>query len=81
VPFLDIELDGMSGCRSLNEQATPLACMAIWEALPFDGTAVYAQISGDMFRILEPVPVVEDLPVEDQGIPNPSFPPRASQTT
>lgn len=57
--FIDIEVDGLTVRASLNEQAAPQTCKAVWEALPFEGRAVHAQISGDMFRMLEPAPVGE----------------------
>lgn len=63
--FMDIEVDGLSVRASLNEKGAPQTCKAVWEALPFEGRAVHAQISGDMFRMLEPAPV-EDLPFEGE---------------
>jgi hypothetical protein len=57
--FIDIEVDGLSVRASLNEQAAPRTCKAVLEALPFEGHAVHAQISGDMFRMLESAPVGE----------------------
>jgi hypothetical protein len=63
--FIDIEVDGLVVRASLNEQAAPQTSKAVWEALPFEGRAVHAQISGDMFRMLEPAPVGE-LPVESE---------------
>jgi len=55
--FLDIDLDGLV-CRALlNEAKAPHTTEAVWKALPFGGRAVHAQISGDMFRLLDPVPV------------------------
>lgn len=62
--FISIDVDGMAVRAQLNEEGAPGTCKAVWEALPFEGRAVHAQISGDMFRMLEPAPVAEGLPVE-----------------
>ena len=57
--FMEIELDG-AVCRALlNEEKAPKTSQAVWEALPFEGRAVHAQVSGDMFRMLDEAPVGE----------------------
>lgn len=57
--FMEIELDGLA-CRALlNEDKAPKTSRAVWEALPFEGRAVHAQVSGDMFRMLDETPVGE----------------------
>lgn len=64
--FLEIELDG-AVCRALlNEDKAPKTSRAVWEALPFEGRAVHAQVSGDMFRMLDETPV-GDLELESAG--------------
>ncbi|HYM51060.1 MAG TPA: DUF3830 family protein [Candidatus Limnocylindrales bacterium] len=62
--FIEIDLDGHVARARLNEEAAPKTTSAIWEALPFEGRAVHAQVSGEMFRMLEATPV-GDLPVEN----------------
>src|SRR6266536_2507800 len=42
--FIEIELDGKS-VRALVNEAVPVTANAIWEALPFEGRAVHAQIA------------------------------------
>jgi hypothetical protein len=54
--FIEIELDGKSVRALLNEDAAVTA-NAIWDALPFEGRAVYAQIAGEMFRMLDHAPL------------------------
>jgi hypothetical protein len=54
--FIEMELDGRTVRARLNEKKAPKTVEAIWDALPFSGTAIHAQVSGDMFRMLEPVP-------------------------
>jgi hypothetical protein len=61
--FIDIELDGTVVRARLNDDLAPKTAQAIWDALPFEGRAVHAQTSGDMFRMLDPVPI-GDVPVE-----------------
>src|SRR5689334_16214263 len=57
--FMEIELDGVV-CRSLlNEDKAPKTSRAVWDVLPFEGRAVHAQVSGDMFRMLDETPVGE----------------------
>lgn len=56
--FIEIELDGKPVRAMLNEDA-PTTVNAIWDALPFEGRAVHAQIAGEMFRMLDPTPVGE----------------------
>ena len=57
--FIEIDLDGHTVRAALNDETAPKTSEAIWNALPFSGTAVHAQISGQMFRMLEPAPVAE----------------------
>jgi hypothetical protein len=57
--FIEIELDGRTVRAKLNEKKAPKTVEAIWNALPFSGTAIHAQVSGDMFRMLEPAPCGE----------------------
>jgi len=61
--FIDVDLDGTVVRAALNDDLAPTTCRAIWDALPFEGRAVHAQVSGDMFRMLDDAPV-GDLPVE-----------------
>jgi len=61
--FIEIDLDGSVVRGRLNEDKAPLTCQAVWDALPFEGRAVHAQISGQMFRMFDEVPV-GDLPLE-----------------
>lgn len=63
--FIDIDLDGLVVRAQLNEAGAPQTTQAVWDALPFGGRAAHAQISGDMFRMLEPTPVPEDLALEN----------------
>lgn len=56
--FIDIDLDGTVARARLNDKA-PKTSEAIWNALPFKGQAVHAQISGEMFRMLDTTPVGE----------------------
>jgi hypothetical protein len=57
--FIEIALGDVS-CRALlQEEKAPNTAAAIWSALPFGGTAVHAQVSGQMFRMLEGAPVPE----------------------
>jgi len=57
--FIEIDLDGVVCRARLNDEKAPATCRAVWEGLPFEGRAVHAQVSGDMFRMLEPAPVGE----------------------
>jgi len=57
--FIEIELDGVVCRARLNEEKAPKTCQAVWDALPFGGRAVHAQVSGDMFRMLDEAPVGE----------------------
>jgi hypothetical protein len=61
--FIEIDLNGTVVRASLNDDLAPRTCQAIWDALPFEGRAVHAQISGDMFRMLDHAPI-PDLAVE-----------------
>jgi hypothetical protein len=62
--FVDIDLDGLVVRALLNESGAPKTTEAIWAGLPFEGKAVHAQVSGQMFRMLEQTPVPDDLPIE-----------------
>ena len=55
--FIEIELEGTVVRARLNEGGAPKTSQAIWEALPFAGQAVHAQLSGEMFRMLDHAPV------------------------
>jgi hypothetical protein len=57
--FMEIELDGVMCRARLNDDKAPKTCQAVWDALPFEGRAVHAQVSGDMFRMLDHTPVGE----------------------
>ena len=61
--FIEIDLNGTVVRALLNDDLAPKTCQAIWDALPFEGRAVHAQISGDMFRMLDHAPV-PDVTVE-----------------
>jgi hypothetical protein len=63
VRFIEIDLNGTVVRAQLNDDLAPKTCQAIWDALPFEGRAVHAQISGDMFRMLDHAPI-PDLAVE-----------------
>jgi hypothetical protein len=63
VRFIDVDLDGLV-VRALLNEAAPVTADAVWAALPFSGRAVHAQISGDMFRMLDEVPVAQGLALE-----------------
>jgi len=45
----------------LFAETAPKTVEAVWRAMPFEGRAVHAQLSGEMFRMFEPVPI----PVEE----------------
>lgn len=62
--FLDIDLDGLVVRALLNEAGAPKTSDAVWTSLPFEGKAVHAQVSGQMFRMLEPAPVSDDILIE-----------------
>jgi hypothetical protein len=55
--FMEIELDGVVIRARLNTEKAPKTSQAVWDALPFEGRAVHAQVSGDMFRMLDETPV------------------------
>lgn len=61
--FMEIELDGTVVRARLNDDA-PKTVQAIWDALPFGGKAVHAQVSGEMFRMLDNAPVAPHLEIE-----------------
>ena len=63
--FIEIDLDGTVVRATLNEEGAPKTSQAIWDALPFGGRAVHAQISGEMFRMLDETPVAA-LELEEQ---------------
>ncbi len=46
---------------TLSEETAPKTAAAVLRALPFEGRAVHAQLSGDMFRMFEhaPIPIEE----------------------
>jgi hypothetical protein len=46
---------------TLSEETAPKTAAAVLKALPFEGRAVHAQLSGDMFRMFEHAPI----PIED----------------
>jgi hypothetical protein len=46
---------------TLFEETAPKTAAAVLRALPFEGRAVHAQLSGDMFRMFEHAPI----PIED----------------
>lgn len=55
--FMEIELDDAVIRARLNMEKAPRTSQAVWDALPFEGRAVHAQVSGDMFRMLDETPV------------------------
>ena len=61
--FIEVDLNGTVVRAQLNDDLAPETCQAIWDALPFEGRAVHAQISGDMFRMLDHAPI-PDMKVE-----------------
>lgn len=64
--FIDVDLDGLIVRAQLNEAGAPKTAEALWNALPFEGTAVHAQLSGDMFRMLDHAPLPDTLEVESR---------------
>lgn len=62
--FIDIDVNGLVVRAKLNDEGAPKTSEAVWNALPFGGKAVHAQVSGQMFRMLEETPVAEGLPIE-----------------
>lgn len=64
--FIDIDLDGTVVRAQLNETGAPKTTEAVWTALPFEGSAVHAQLSGDMFRMLDHAPLPDSLEVESR---------------
>ncbi|HET8570030.1 MAG TPA: DUF3830 family protein [Candidatus Limnocylindria bacterium] len=69
--FIEIDLDGTVVRAKLNEEGAPKTSQAVWDALPFEGRAVHAQLSGQMFRMLDHAPVGE---LEIEGRSNHQFP-------
>ena len=63
--WLEMELDGTVFHARLLEERAPKTTQTIWDALPFGGRAVHAQLSGEMFRMFEHTPV--DLDVTEPG--------------
>lgn len=63
VRFVDLDLGGMVARARLRDDLAPKTCAAIWNALPIEGTAAHAIVSGQGFRLVERVPVGE-LPLE-----------------
>src|SRR5487761_421056 len=61
--FMDIDLDGATRRALLRDDLAPKTCEAIWNALPFEGSASHALVSGQGFRLVERIPVGE-LPLE-----------------
>jgi hypothetical protein len=59
VKFIEVDLDGIVVRARLNDDKAPKTCQAVWDALPFEGQAAHAQISGEMFRMLDHTPVGE----------------------
>jgi hypothetical protein len=57
VRFVEIDVNGTVVRFRMNDDLAPKLSDAFWAALPFEGTAVHAQLSGDMFRMLEHIPV------------------------
>lgn len=57
VRFMEIDVNGTIVRMRLSEDLAPKTVDAVWNALPFEGRAVHAQLSGDMFRMLEHLPV------------------------
>jgi hypothetical protein len=62
--FIEIDLGGDVVRAALNDEGAPNTSEAVWSALPFAGKAVHAQVSGQMFRMLDETPVAKDLPIE-----------------
>jgi hypothetical protein len=65
---MDVDLNGTVVRALLNEERAPKTVEAVWNALPFEGKAVHAQVSGEMFRMLEEVPVAKDLETESAEV-------------
>jgi hypothetical protein len=55
--FIEIELDGDAYRARLNDDAASQTSSALWAALPIEGNAVHTYGSGEMIRILEPLPI------------------------
>jgi hypothetical protein len=55
--WIEMELGGTVFHARLLEERAPKTTQAIWDALPFGGRAVQAQLSGEMFRMFEHTPV------------------------
>ncbi|MDQ3810869.1 MAG: DUF3830 family protein [Chloroflexota bacterium] len=60
--YIEIDLDG-TAVRAVVNEDVPTTANAIWDALPFEGRAVHAQIAGEMFRMLDATPIGE-VPLE-----------------
>ncbi len=63
--WIEMELAGTVFHARLLEERAPKTTQAVWDALPFGGRAVHAQLSGEMFRMFEHTPV--DLDVAEAG--------------
>lgn len=55
--FIDFDFDGLVYRARLLDDRSPIACQALWQALPFSGRAVHGVWSGELFRMLEEAPV------------------------
>jgi hypothetical protein len=64
VRFIEIELDSVV-CRALLDERAPETASVLWDALPLEGEAVHTYGSGEMIRLLEPLPL-RDLSPEGQ---------------
>lgn len=64
---------------TLSEATAPKTVAAVMNALPFEGRAVHAQLSGDMFRMFEHAPIPVDKTENQQAYQAPGeivyFPP------
>lgn len=55
--LIEVSLGDLTVRARLLEARAGDLCEAVWDSLPFAGTAVHAQLSGEMFRMLEPAPL------------------------
>lgn len=55
--FMEIDMNGTVVRMKLSEDLALKTVDAVWNAAPFDGQSVHAQLSGDMFCVLKHVPV------------------------
>jgi hypothetical protein len=63
VKFIEVQVGDEVFRARLDEEAAPETCATLWNALPFGGRAVHAQVSGEMFRMFDHAPF-SDLAVE-----------------